>query len=364
MQRLEQVRVQGFKCFDDLSLSLGQLTLLSGINGGGKSTIIQSMLLVSQGLRGKAGSKSFPLNGELVRLGSIGDIVGSSRDRSPKFSFLSKEGGVDWVFKAQASGRFLLLTKISSQDSNDSEIVGCLKNLVFIGASRGGERTTYPMRDSKPLSYATVGIDGRYAAQSYYDQVDDEVTIEKRFPGEQSLTFRRQMNAWLSSLFPGAEANVQFFREAQQFGLQFRLSSTSAWVHPSNIGYGFSYGFPILVALLSALPGQLIIIDSPEAHLHPLAQSQMGRLLASLAQAGAQVLVETHSDHLLNGVRLAVKEGIISTDDLGVHFFSGPEGDNHGVQSPKIDRYGLIDDWPLGFFDQSERDLLKLADLD
>ena len=364
MQRLEQVRVQGFKCFDDLLLMLGQLTLLSGINGGGKSTIIQSMLLVSQGLRKRADNNTFPLNGELVRLGSVGDIIGSSRTRSPKFSFLSNEGRVDWVFKAQGSDRFLSLANNSSQNCNGPGIVGCLKDLVFIGASRGSDRIAYPMRDNKPSSYATVGTDGRYAAQSYYEQVDDEVTIEKRYPGEQSITFRRQMNAWLSSLFPGAEANVQYIREAQQFGLQFRLSSTSEWVHPSNIGYGFSYGFPILVALLSALPGQLVIIDSPEAHLHPLAQSRMGRLLASFAQAGAQVLVETHSDHLLNGVRLAVKEGVLSGDALGVHFFSGPDGDNHGVQSLKIDRHGSIDDWPSGFFDQSERDLLKLAGLD
>lgn len=364
MQRIEKIRIQSFKCFDDLSLRLGQLTLLTGLNGGGKSTVIQSILLVSQGLRNGSDGEYYPLNGRLVSLGTVGDIVGSNRDKFPNFSFSCAGGKVDWDFYPQDSDRFLLLENYDSQNTDSTGIVRCLENLEFIGASRGVERRTYPATDTKLSTFASVGTDGIFAPQCWYDQADSEIPERKRHQGEQSPVFRRQLNAWLSSLFPGAEANVQFFREAQQFGLQFRLSDTGQWVHPSNIGYGLSYAFPVIVALLSALPGQLVIVDSPEAHLHPYAQSQMGRFLAKFAHAGVQVIVETHSDHLLNGVRLAVKEGMVSSEEMALHFFSHPSENEHGVASLNMDKHGSIDYWPTGFFDQGERDLFKLADLD
>jgi CRISPR-associated Cas5-like protein len=146
--------------------------------------------------------------------------------------------------------------------------------------------------------------------------------------------------------------------------LQFRLSEFGSWRRPSNIGYGLTYAFPILVALLGAIENQVIVIDSPESHLHPSAQSQMGRILASFAAAGVQTIVETHSDHLLNGVRLAVRDGILSSEDLRIHFFRGVSGAEHGVTRPRIGAGGEIYEWPEGFFDQGEKDLSRLAGWD
>ncbi len=360
---IREASIRGFKCFNDLSLEFGKLTLLCGLNGGGKSTVIQSMLLVSQGLKQSNFSGNFPLNGEFTRLGTVAAIVGSSRNELPHFSFSCKDETLDFVFDSDPeSDRFLSIAETDSMNVKCPHVVESLSKLVFVGASRRSDQSTYPVPDNKLPTDASVGTDGRYAAKIYYDSVDDAVELEKLHPEEQSQTFRRQVNAWLSSLFPGSEVNVQFFRQVQQLGLEFRLSSTGQWINPSNIGYGLSYGFPIIVALLSAKPGQLVIIDSPEAHLHPYAQSRMGQLLAKFAQAGIQIFVETHSDHLLNGVRLAVKEGKIFADDVGIYFFSGAGEQQHGVHSLKIDSAGMIDNWPIGFFDQTERDLQKLIE--
>src|SRR5260370_36481781 len=76
---------------------------------------------------------------------------------------------------------------------------------------------------------------------------------------------------------------------------------------PTSVGFGITYALPIVVAVLSAHPGSLVIIENPEAHLHPRGQVKMGELLCQASAAGIQILIETHSDHVLNGIRLAVQ---------------------------------------------------------
>jgi len=123
-----------------------------------------------------------------------------------------------------------------------------------------------------------------------------------------------------------------------------------------------SYAFPLLVALICAAPGQMVIVDSPEAHLHPRAQSVMGRILAWFAAAGVQVIVESHSDHLLSGVRLSVREGLLRADKAAVHFFgSTSKGEKAFREKIAIAEDGSIANWPEGFFDQAIADLIGLS---
>lgn len=153
--------------------------------------------------------------------------------------------------------------------------------------------------------------------------------------------------------------------------LGFGIESEKDWYRPANVGYGLVYAFPILVTALLAGEGldlsgpQILIIESPEAHLHPRAQSRMGEILARIATTGVQILIESHSDHILNGIRLAVNKGVIPHSDVAVHFFSGADSDaGHGVISPTIDAEGGFDAWPEGFFDQGESDLATLTGWD
>lgn len=211
---------------------------------------------------------------------------------------------------------------------------------------------------------ADVGIDGRFAGHWYHELADTEVSPERCFGVGSGTTFRRQVDAWLDRLAPGANANVQAVPVASMLALQFRLSETGEWRRPANVGYGLTYAFPILVALLAALPGDVLVIDSPEAHLHPQAQSRMGHMLATFAAAGVQLLVETHSDHVLNGARLAVRDKVIKAEDLSLLFFAGASSEGHGVTTPRIDRDGRIDEWPEGFFDQGDKDVSRLTGWD
>ncbi len=120
---------------------------------------------------------------------------------------------------------------------------------------------------------------------------------------------------------------------------------------------------------VSAAPGALLLIENPEAHLHPKGQGMMGDLLAQVAQTGVQVIIETHSDHVLNGIRLAVHGGgepsRLDAEKVRLHFFERRETDNgaeHVVESPRMDRDGRIDRWPEGFFDEWDKSLEALLE--
>jgi predicted ATPase len=309
----------------------------------------------------------------------VGDIL-PANGQSPEVRFVVEQSDdrVEWRLMARAGERSLQVVDVSLKSSNAGTAkvppeqraptlaVGSalLPELVFISAVREGQAETYPVPDMEVSLPGDVGIDGRFAAHWYERFADDPVPEERRFPGEEATSLRKQLDAWLSSLFPGAQANAQLLPNISLVSLQFRNSGTGEWRRPANVGYGLTYAFPILVALLTAADGRLIVIDSPEAHLHPFAQSQMGRMLAHFANAGVSVLVETHSDHLLNGVRLAVKEAVVGSTDVSVYFFTGASPDSHGVVSPVIDTQGRVDQWPGGFFDQAERDLGRLAGWD
>ena len=205
-----------------------------------------------------------------------------------------------------------------------------------------------------------VGVNGEFSAFWYLECADEEVIQARRHPEDDRETVRSQVDAWMGELFPGARVNADRLAVDAPIRLAFSLSKTSPWSQPANVGFGLSDAFPMIVSLLTSRTGSIVMVDSAEAHLHPRAQSCVGRLLSRMAASGLQIILETHSDHLLNGVRLAVRDGVIEPDDVMVHFF-GTGGDAGSITTVSMERAGAISDWPEGFFDQTERDLSALA---
>jgi len=254
-------------------------------------------------------------------------------------------------------------------DSKAMQLVERLREVIFLSAIRIGTAEVFPIPEDVSLVHANVGIQGEFAPWWFQQSLDEDVDELRCHPSDKATTLRRQFNAWASELFPGAQANAQTIEKTSLVRLELRIGDISDWRRPSNIGYGLTYAFPVIVAGLLAKPQQILIIDSPEAHLHPLGQSQIGYFLSQMAAAGVQVIIETHSDHVLNGIRLAVQNKKIAHDKVAVHFFTRPgvtttqvtSTDSSHVVSPLIDSQGNLSEWPDGFFDQSEKDLARLA---
>src|SRR5262249_31324588 len=149
-----------------------------------------------------------------------------------------------------------------------------------------------------------------------------------RHPAAKSDLLLDQVNAWMQELCPGVNVEAAGIEgmDSVRLSYGFGYSSTSGLNtsrrrRPTHVGFGLTYVLPIVVACLTSDSGTLLLLENPEAHLHPRGQSRMAALIAAAASVGAQVIVETHSDHVLNGVRIAVKQRQLPPENVAVHFF-------------------------------------------
>jgi predicted ATPase len=150
---------------------------------------------------------------------------------------------------------------------------------------------------------------------------------------------------------------VQQVPNANAVTLGVRTSLETGFLRPVHCGFGITQVLPIIVAALSATKGSIFLIENPEVHLHPAGQALMGQFLADVSRSGVQVIVETHSDHILNGVRRSVRSERIPAEGVTIHFFRQRTPEAVQVLSPTLDSSGSIDFWPQGFFDQFDKDV-------
>lgn len=130
-------------------------------------------------------------------------------------------------------------------------------------------------------------------------------------------------------------------------------SSSEFLINITDVGFGVSQILPVLVALLVAVPGQLVYLEQPEIHLHPRAQVALAQLLVDAANRGVKVVVETHSELLLLGIQSLVAEGHLLPEKVKLHWFTRREDGITQVSSADLDETGAFGDWPEDFADTS-----------
>ncbi len=392
---LTQIELRHFKCFQLLKLPLAPLTLLAGANASGKSTVLQALGLLHQTAKDASWSDRLLLNGSVLRLGRAADVIDQVHGRrSCSITLLdlrvgdpSGERAVDrnasdgrmellysWDFTSEPADRSLKVTAVRFEDEVANDTLGPehlipaemrvgslplrLEKLSYLTAERLGPRDSYRLRDSEEDS--AIGPAGENAATLLEAGRDSEVLPGLRLANA-PRTRLPQVQARMASFFPGCVLDVQQIPAVNVVTLGIRTSDDTAFHRPVHTGFGLTQVLPIVVAALSSEQNALLLIENPEVHLHPAGQAQMGVFLAEVAAAGVQVLVESHSDHVLNGIRRAVKTGILEPDAVALHFFSHRSADTPQVQTPALDTEGGVDSWPDGFFDQIDRDLSALA---
>ncbi|VAW37525.1 hypothetical protein MNBD_CHLOROFLEXI01-954 [hydrothermal vent metagenome] len=391
---LTELSLRHFKCFELLKLPLAQLTLLSGTNATGKSTVLQGLLLLHQTLRSNPASSMLVLNGDLIQLGNVSDVVDQISGRG-RIDIGVQNNLLDCSWRMFAADRSQLVFPIQTiawrehpdwesrefelednvslynllpidlrQSINVQKTMDGLLRLSYISADRIGPQEAYPVLANS--LHPNVGGRGEYAPGYLYQFDQKEVLLGLRYPNQSSPYLRQQVDSWMGHFFPGASISVELIPNTNMVKLLMRTSNQTDFHRPQNVGYGLTHILPIITACLGANQDDIIIIENPETHLHPAAQSTMGVFLATAVSAGLQIILETHSDHILNGIRKAVKRQVVPPEDVLIHFFAPrpEEGNDKTAQiiSPLIDKNGNFDYWPPNFFDQFDKDLDDLID--
>ena len=185
-----------------------------------------------------------------------------------------------------------------------------------------------------------------------------------RYDEEENIRLLRQVECWMGEITPGVSLRMEEYGHSNRIGLMVHQAGSMGadYYTAQNVGFGISYVLPVVLALLKAKKGELLILENPEAHLHPRGQRKMGELIARAAQGGVQIIVETHSDHVLNGIRLCAKNGRIDSNLVRFYFFTREQRENDGeyqivpvIESPILKEDGRLSFWPDGFFDEWDR---------
>lgn len=383
---LTRIDLLHFKCFETLKLPLRQLTLLSGGNASGKSSVMQALVLLHQTMRENEWSSRLILNGATVRLGTAADVIDQVYGRNTCAICLldDNRNRFDWEFQGErhemsmyvqrARGGFETgevwdvdgsqsLQYLMPRRNSGHPLAGRIRGLTYLTAERLGPREHYTFED--PYLTPVVGPNGEYAVSLLHSGRDIRVLSNELAVSDVPPTRFRLVEAWMARFFPGCVLAIDQIPHTNALTLGIRVSSETDFHRPVHTGFGLSQVLPIVVAALSADQDSILMIENPEVHLHPKGQVHMGNFLALVAASGVQVIIETHSDHILNGIRRAVKESILSHDNVALHFFRPRTGErtepSAQVESPMIGPKGNIDYWPRGFFDQFDEDMNYFA---
>ena len=264
MKQLQEIKLSNFKCFQKAVVPLGRLTLLTGGNGTGKSTVIQALLLLRQ-----SWEANLVARGELELAGRLCTIPAAGYAFNRKSEEKSMGIGLSW------------------EDGTSA--------------------------------------DWAFSAASHYSLTLDAVNPPEMEKMETELGWGGPpFNRWFNYL-PAALRNA------------------------SSCEYQ-------VIDILEDAHEKLLLVEHPEAFLDAPKQTDIGLAAARSAACGSQIVLETHSDHVLNGVRVAVHNGVIPADQVCILFFE-PDGK---MTRPIMDSGGRLDYWPAGFFDEWDKALSRL----
>lgn len=360
---IDSIKLYAFKRFGYLDLSLLPLTVLTGLNGSGKTSVIQGLLLLHEARR--AGGLVARLNGPFgLELGTAEDVHNWGTDSGGLIDVGVGCAGefFNWKFKVPSTDS-LFLSILEAPADFPVAFSGVPRALTYLCADRLGPRARIPS-SPLPAEDLEVGSRGEYCAQMLAVLGNSRLFEDRHHPDggqAESTLFKYEVEKWISEIARPIEIDAEQFHGPMVSALRFRQPG-GEWVRATNMGYGVSYALPIVVGGLSALKGGMVLVENPEAHLHPAGQSRIGVFLAWLSAQGVQVVVETHSDHVLNGIRLAIaKFKYVRSSDAIIHYFDEGELVGPFVKSMRISETGGVSNWPAGFFDQYQMDVASLG---
>lgn len=431
---LTHLKLDNFKIWRSTGpLRLAPLTLLLGTNSSGKSSLIQSLLLIRQTVKSDDPNLDLNLGNpdndtskpDSVTLGQFQDVLCRSASASPstpanqfgiEFRWAEQPDGTDsslfsaryrkaigdsaeldtlrlgkdgqgFTVKRRKAGIYQLslanqrrslgqsadfrpersfafsaatLNKLGEHAEHAEhikdigpELLDELSRIIYLGPVRRLAQRDYVWAGRMP---AHIGDDGAKAIDVL---IASGVEYQKKTKAGTPITGDAQLFeqaiAWLKTLNLADGLAVKQLGRSARYELQIVYQSEAS--NLKDVGVGVSQVLPVIVAALFAKPNHIVIIEEPESHLHPLAQSQLAELFAAIShERGVQFIIETHSEHLLTRLQRRVAEQKIEPETLAMYFVER-DGTKATINALKLDDYGEISNWPENFFGDEMGDI-------
>lgn len=338
---LKEVTIQGFKSFKDkITIPLSPLTVFTGMNSSGKSSIIQAIQILNNLTTTSDIERAIP-DGH----GNLNELINSAS--KPEDLWLE-------LCTQMMSISYKERKKTLSGHSNDLF-------LYYMSADRFGPRTSIPI--TKGLLIDSKGDN----ILKILDNIGENNLNESiQYSKEGKKTLLANLKTWINEISPGTDFNYKIQSKSDSSYTLFNN------YRANNVGFGLSYTLPVITLLLASTLSKIptvVILENPEAHLHPRGQSKIAELICLVAQSGVQVILETHSDHIINGIRVSSlhhEKGLSGIDrkNVGIfhvtQLFDEIDGYKSEIHPIVIENGGKIYDAPEGFFDQFNFDRREL----
>jgi len=375
---LSNIHIKNFKSHVDSSIPLSNINLFTGMNGMGKSSAIQSLLLLRQSE--KFLSNGLLLNGDLCSIGNVEDAMHRFSEESDEIGITLSQNGEDVKFLFDTGPENIAKTyapqKYVCEDERIKGLTLFGEGFQYISAFRNGPQNDYEKDNLMVDVLKQISKkEGRCEFVAHYfdyfkgNAIHPDLIKNK----DASDSLKSQVDEWLKEISPNISLNVQLvddYKVTYSFARGEHLTNLDN-IKAANTGFGVSYVLPIIVATLAAasknkqrdtkemsqsdynMDKSLIIIENPEAHIHPNAQAKLMELICLAAKVGVQFIIETHSDHIINSLLVAVKQNVLTPGQSKIYYFDRDESVHATkvIDLPVLEG-GRLKNPPKGFFDQ------------
>ena len=407
---ITELRAQNFKSWQDTStLQFAPLTGFFGANSSGKTSILQVLLMLKQTVE-QPPDWNEPLyfgdESSLVNLGSFNDVIhkhnkdlsldisvswessiGVDIDKYIRSHTFNLSSNVEMLPPSQGNrglsevisfstnmtqatvNNFYYETDLYGFDVQQPDLFRCyglrigltqtmeilsrfeeaFENLFsqirYLGPLREHPRRRYPWKGDHP-----IGI-GQYGEKTTSALLSGRI---RRLPVDE------QIPKWLQKLELIDSYDVQpVFDTGGDYELLVKQYKDGPEVPLTDVGFGVSQVLPVLILCYYAPEGSILILEQPEAHLHPKVQSELADMLIDVVKnRNVQIILESHSAHLLHRLQRRIAEEQISADDTALYFCQINDGTSE-IEQLDLDEYGNIRNWPQNFFGDDLGDLVE-----